>query len=146
MPRSVAEPPADGVEPERGAPARHQRIDKWLWHARVVRTRSAAAELAASGAVRVNGHRIDAPGRAVRIGDVVTVAVAGRVRVLKIAGMVERRGSAILAQTLYGDLTEPVAQPECPDIEPAARESGAGRPTKRERRAIDRLLGRQERG
>ena len=54
-----------------------QRIDKWLWHARVVRTRSAAAALAASGHVRINGQRIDAASRAVRPGDVVTVEVEG---------------------------------------------------------------------
>lgn len=126
--------------------ALHQRVDKWLWHARLVRTRTAAAELAASGVVRINGHRIDAPSRAVRIGDVVTVVVAGRVRVLKVAGVVERRGSASVAQTLYGDLTEPAVQASSVDIPPAARGSGAGRPTKRERRAIDRLLGRQHRG
>ena len=59
-----------------------QRIDKWLWHARVVRTRSQAAALAAAGYVRVNGQRIDAPSRAVRAGDVVTVALDRAVRVL----------------------------------------------------------------
>ena len=61
-----------------------QRIDKWLWHARVVRTRSAAAGLAASGHVRINGQRIHSPSRAVRSGDVVTVALEGAVRVLKV--------------------------------------------------------------
>ena len=81
-----------------------QRIDKWLWHARVVRTRPDAAGLATSGRVRVNGQRIDAAGRPVRPGDVVTVALDGRVRVLKVAGFVERRGSADTARRLYEDL------------------------------------------
>ena len=71
-----------------------QRIDKWLWHARVVRTRSAAAALAASGHVRLNSQRIDAASRTVRAGDVVTVALDRTVRVLKVAGFAERRGSA----------------------------------------------------
>ena len=68
-----------------------QRIDKWLWHARVVRTRSAAAALAASGHVRVNGERIDAPSRAVRSDDVVTVALDRTVRVLRVRRFAERR-------------------------------------------------------
>jgi ribosome-associated heat shock protein Hsp15 len=82
-----------------------QRIDRWLWHARLVRTRSAAAALASAGYVRVNGARIDAPGRMVRAGDVVTVALDRAVRVLKVRGFAERRGPAATGQHLYEDLT-----------------------------------------
>jgi len=82
-----------------------QRIDRWLWHARLVRTRGDAAALADAGYVRVNGTRIAAPGRQVRAGDVVTVALDRRVRVLKVRGFVERRGPAGTAQSLYEDLT-----------------------------------------
>ena len=71
-----------------------QRIDKWLWHARVVRTRTAAAALAESGHVRLNSQRIDAASRTVRAGDVVAVALDRTVRVLKVSGFAERRGSA----------------------------------------------------
>jgi len=81
-----------------------QRIDKWLWHARLVRTRSAAAALAGSGHVRVNGARIDASSRLVRIGDVITVALERTVRVLKVRGFVERRGPAKTCDGLYEDL------------------------------------------
>ncbi len=81
-----------------------QRIDRWLWHARIVRTRNAAAALAGSGHVRVNGTRIDAPGRPVRIGDVVTVALQRTVRVLRIKGFAERRGSAATTGRLYEEL------------------------------------------
>jgi ribosome-associated heat shock protein Hsp15 len=81
-----------------------QRIDKWLWHARVVRTRPDAAGLATSGHVRINGQRIDAAGRTVRPGDVVTVSLDRRVRVLKVAGLTGRRGSADAARGLYEDL------------------------------------------
>jgi ribosome-associated heat shock protein Hsp15 len=81
-----------------------QRIDRWLWHARMVRTRGAAAALAGAGYVRVNGARIDAPGRMVRAGDVITVALDRRVRVLKVRGFAERRGPADGAETLYEDL------------------------------------------
>ncbi len=81
-----------------------QRIDRWLWHARLVRTRGDAAALAGSGFVRVNGARIDAPGRMVRAGDVITVALDRRVRVVKVVGFVERRGSAGTALGLYQNL------------------------------------------
>jgi ribosome-associated heat shock protein Hsp15 len=87
------------VEPDR------QRIDRWLWHARLVRTRGAAAELAGSGYVRVNGARIAAASRQVRTGDVITVALDRTVRVLRVRGFAERRGPAGTAQSLYEELT-----------------------------------------
>jgi ribosome-associated heat shock protein Hsp15 len=77
-----------------------QRIDKWLWHARVVRTRADAAALVAAGHVRVNSRRVDGPGRAVRLGDVLTVALDRTVRVLKVVAFAERRGSAADARVL----------------------------------------------
>jgi ribosome-associated heat shock protein Hsp15 len=114
-----------------------QRIDKWLWHARVVRTRSAAASLADKGHVRVNGARIDAASKIVRPGDVITVTL-DRVRVLKVLAFCERRGDADAGRALYEDLSPPVhiRKTESGD---AVREPGSGRPTKRERRALDRL-------
>jgi ribosome-associated heat shock protein Hsp15 len=81
-----------------------QRIDRWLWHARVVRTRGAAADLAGAGYVRVNGARVDAPGRTVRAGDVITVALDRTVRVLKVIRFAERRGPAKASEGLYEDL------------------------------------------
>ena len=87
-----------------------QRIDKWLWHARVVRTRSAAAALAASGHVRLNGSRCDAASRSVRAGDVVTVALDRAVRVLKVQAFAERRGGAEAGRLLYEDMSPPKAQ------------------------------------
>ena len=92
---------SDGTLP---AEPKRQRIDRWLWHARLVRTRSAAAALAGAGYVRVNGARIDTPGRMVRSGDVITVALDRRVRVLKVRGFAERRGPAGGAAMLYEDL------------------------------------------
>jgi ribosome-associated heat shock protein Hsp15 len=122
-----------------------QRIDKWLWHARVVRTRAAAAALAASGHVRVNGLRIDAASRAVHAGDVVTVALDRTVRVLKVTGFAERRGAAESARALVEDLT-PAPEPKPKPAAAAAglRSAGAGRPTKRERRAIAHFKGEDE--
>lgn len=117
-----------------------QRIDKWLWYARVVRTRQAAAALATSGHVRINGQRVEAASRPVRPGDVVTVALDRTVRVLKVLGFAERRGSAEDARALCEPVeTVGAAEPAAPS--PARREAGAGRPTKRERRAIDRFAG-----
>jgi ribosome-associated heat shock protein Hsp15 len=119
-----------------------QRIDKWLWHARVVRTRTAAAALAGGGHVRLNGQRIDSPSQIVRLGDVVTIALDRNVRVLKVAGFAEARGSAILAAGLFEDL-QPLAprgldQPQSA-LPPGQRDAGSGRPTKRERRQIDQF-------
>jgi ribosome-associated heat shock protein Hsp15 len=116
-----------------------QRIDKWLWHARVVRTRSAAASLADGGKVRVNGARIDASSKAVRVGDVLTVAL-DRVRVLKVLSFCERRGDADSGRALYEDLAPPVHIQKDEKVENGVpvRTPGSGRPTKRERRALDR--------
>lgn len=82
-----------------------QRVDKWLWHARMVRTRSAAAALAEAGHVRINGKRISAPGQPVRLGDVVTLALDRSVRVLRVEGFCERRGASTVARALYRELT-----------------------------------------
>ena len=117
-----------------------QRIDKWLWHARVVRTRTSAAALVDAGQVRLNGERVSATSRAVKAGDVITVALDRTVRIMKVTGFAERRGDADAARVLYEDLT--------PKPEPSAalppgvgeRDAGSGRPTKQERRAIDRLM------
>jgi ribosome-associated heat shock protein Hsp15 len=82
-----------------------QRIDRWLWHARLVRTRSAAAALANSGYVRINGARINTPGRMVRTGDVITVSLDSRVRVVKVRAFASRRGSAPAGRILYQEVT-----------------------------------------
>lgn len=88
-----------------GGTAESQRIDRWLWHARLVKTRTLAASLVASGYVRVNGRRAEQPARAVRAGDILTVALPSRVRVLKVTGILPRRPDAAGARLLY----EPVA-------------------------------------
>jgi ribosome-associated heat shock protein Hsp15 len=81
-----------------------QRLDKWLWHARVVKARSSAAALVVAGHVRINGVREKAPGHAVKAGDVVTVGLDNSVRVLRVVGFAERRGDATAARVLYDDL------------------------------------------
>ena len=81
-----------------------QRLDKWLWHARVVKARSSAAALVEAGHVRINGVREKAPGHAVKPGDVLTVALDNSVRILKVVAFAERRGGATAARVLYEDL------------------------------------------
>lgn len=118
-----------------------QRIDKWIWHARLVRTRSAAAALISAGNVRFNGQRDDAPSHLVRTGDVITVALDRVVRVLKVTGFAERRGDATSVAALYEDLAPPPPRPDRPSEPPPpeGRDPGTGRPTKRDRRMVDRL-------
>jgi ribosome-associated heat shock protein Hsp15 len=82
-----------------------QRIDKWLWHARMVRTRTDAAALTTAGFVRLNGKRMTAASHPVRIGDVVTVALDRTVRVVRVEGLCEQRDGAPVARALYRDLT-----------------------------------------
>jgi ribosome-associated heat shock protein Hsp15 len=116
------------------------RIDKWLWAARVFKTRSLAAQACDGGKVDVNEQAVK-PAKAVRAGDLIYVTLPqGRRRILKVVGLDERRGGAAHARLLYDDLTPP----EPPRARWAAlpvRPPGAGRPTKRERRALDRLRG-----
>jgi ribosome-associated heat shock protein Hsp15 len=119
-----------------------QRIDKWLWHARVVRTRTAAAALVTAGNVRLNGERTTAASRPVKNGDVVTIALDRAVRILKVTGFAERRGDADAARLLCEDLT-PISPVIAKEPVTGERDAGSGRPTKQERRAIDRLLGRE---
>ena len=81
-----------------------QRLDKFLWHARVVKARTSAAELVERGYVRINGVRETSPGHAVKAGDVLTIALDRSVRVLKVIAFSERRGDASAARVLYEDL------------------------------------------
>ncbi|WP_370455225.1 RNA-binding S4 domain-containing protein [Pseudolabrys sp. FHR47] len=81
-----------------------QRIDKWLWHARMVRTRSDAARLVDAGHTRVNGQRVTAPAHLLRSGDVVTLALDRSVRVIEVVGFCERRGAARDAAVTYRTL------------------------------------------
>jgi ribosome-associated heat shock protein Hsp15 len=88
-----------------------QRLDKWLWHARVVRARSSAAALIEAGHVRVNGSREKAPGHAVKAGDVLTIGLDRTVRILEVVGFAERRGDASAARVLYADLQARLQDP-----------------------------------
>lgn len=86
------------------------RLDLWLFHARAIKTRAAAQEAIAGGAVRLNRVKVTKPGHAVRPGDTITLAIHGRVRVLKIVALGNRRGPAAEAQRLYEEMTDQPGQ------------------------------------
>ncbi|HEX3179583.1 MAG TPA: RNA-binding S4 domain-containing protein [Methylomirabilota bacterium] len=116
------------------------RLDKWLWAARVFKTRSIAATACDGGKVDVN-EQAAKPAKLVRPGDSIRVTLRqGRRRVLKVMALDERRGSAQSAARLFEDLTPP-EPPRARGAPPPYRPPGAGRPTKRERRDLDRLRG-----
>jgi ribosome-associated heat shock protein Hsp15 len=123
--------PAAGVPP--------LRLDKWLWYARFARTRSLAAKLVSGARFRINGKPTDKAHHPVRPGDVLTFPLGPHIRVIKVLALADRRGGAPEAQRLYEDLDPPQPQPKAARGETGIRDEGAGRPTKRERRAIDRL-------
>ena len=120
--------------------SRSQRLDKWLWFTRIAKTRTLAARLITSGKARINRVRASRPSQAVRPGDVVTLMIHRRVRVLRVLEGGRRRGPATEAATLYEDLSPPreANRTETARVGPTAvREPGSGRPTKRDRRRMD---------
>jgi ribosome-associated heat shock protein Hsp15 len=125
--------------------ASRQRIDKWLFFARVVKSRSLAAKLAAAGRVRINGQKTTQASDLVKPGDGLTITLERRILVYKVLDAGSRRGPAEEARKLYEDLSPPSeATGEAPaDALQPLREVGSGRPTKRERRETDRLRGRE---
>lgn len=117
------------------------RLDKWLFFARVVKSRSLAAKLAQSGRVRVNRDKVDQASQQVKTGDVLTITLDRRVAIYKVLLPGERRGPAEEARTLYEDLTPPPAPRDAalPDALAPFREAGSGRPTKKERRDTEKF-------
>ncbi|MBE6484519.1 MAG: RNA-binding S4 domain-containing protein [Actinomycetaceae bacterium] len=114
------------------------RVDVWLWSVRQCKSRSLATAECRAGHVRVNGEPVKASTR-LRVGDEVRYRVAGFDRILKVTALISKRVGAPAAQSCYEDLT-----PERPKVylPVMQRERGAGRPTKKERRELDRLFGR----
>ena len=136
-------------------PAPAQRLDQWLCFARVTKSRSLAQTLIERGKVRVNREKVARASQGVKPGDVVTLSLGPRVRILSVKGFGTRRGPASEAQSLYEELTlvtdrtksspadtSPVGLAPMSDLISAMRPAGAGRPTKRDRRATERLKDR----
>jgi ribosome-associated heat shock protein Hsp15 len=122
------------------------RLDKWLWHARFFKSRTLASTFCVSRRLRVNGIIVSKAHHPLKPGDVLTFPKATDIRVIRVLALGTRRGPATEARTLYEDLDPPRAsgagRTEAATLV-AERDPGAGRPTKAERRAIDRLRERE---
>lgn len=115
------------------------RVDRWLWAVRLYKTRSAATAACRGGHVRVNGTAAK-PATPVRIGDRVEARVGRQERVLEVVKVIDKRVGAPVALECLVDHSPPPPPKESPSI--VFRDPGAGRPTKRERRHLDRFRGR----
>ena len=125
------------------SPSGRVRIDKWLWAARFFKTRSLAAEAIAAGKVEVNDERVK-PAKLIQLGDSVSVRLGPYLHLVIVRGLSERRGPATVAATLYEETPESVSAraklAEQLRMAPAAFVyEDKGRPTKRDRREIDRF-------
>lgn len=129
-------PPADSA---RRAPSGPVRLDAWLWGVRMYKTRSAATAACRAGHVRLNGQPVKAA-QSVTIGDTIRLRQPGRERILEVTGLLAKRVGAPEAVRHYIDHSPPPVPREMMAI--PVRERGAGRPTKRDRRQMDRLRGR----
>ena len=120
------------------------RIDKWLWAARFFKHRSAATEAVDGGKVKLNGAAVK-PAREVKVGDRLDITVGEDTRTVLVRAIADKRGSATVAQTLYEETTESIdAREHARDLRKFAATPGAdlhGRPTKRDRRRMDRFGG-----
>ncbi|MFC6074444.1 RNA-binding S4 domain-containing protein [Microbispora bryophytorum] len=116
------------------------RVDIWIWSVRLTRTRSIASDACRGGHVRVNGVRVK-PAHVVRVGDEVRLRHEGRERIVVVSRVITKRVGAPVAAECYVDKSPP-PPPREETVTVAVRARGAGRPTKRERRSIDKLLGR----
>ena len=110
------------------------RVDKWLWQARFFKTRTLASSVVASGRIRVNSKKVVKPSFMVVVKDVITFSQEKRIRVVEIRALGTRRGPASEAKELYIDKSQP--EELFPDTPSFVR---IGRPTKKDRRVIDRL-------
>jgi ribosome-associated heat shock protein Hsp15 len=136
-PAAVAGPVANAAEGS-------QRLDIWLHHARFFKTRSLAAKIVKGGGVRVDGTVMAKAHWQVRPGQVLTFVQGTHVRVVRVVALPARRGPAPEAALSYDDLSPPSPDNALPrsDAGPGGRASGAGRPTKRDRRRVDAFTGR----
>lgn len=127
-------------------PVRKERLDKFLFFSRAIKSRTLAQKIIETGAIRVNSERTDRSDLKVGAGDVLTMQLHGRIVVWRILDCGTRRGPASEAQGLYEDLSPaplPKAELSPYDAAIAQRDEGAGRPTKKERRDTDRLKGEE---
>ena len=135
--------PASPGDTSKDAQSERQRLDKWLWFARVVKTRSLANRLVQEGHVRLNGQRIDTPAKQISPGAVLTIALDHQVKILRVCAPGARRGPYEEARLLYEDLTpSPERKDQIKDGSDEAAPSDLRKPSQQERRAHARLTGR----
>jgi ribosome-associated heat shock protein Hsp15 len=115
------------------------RVDSWIWSVRLAKSRSVASDACRGGHVRVNGARVK-PAHAIRAGDEVRLRHEGRERIVVVSRVIVKRVGAPVAAECYVDKSPP--PPPREEVAVAVRDRGAGRPTKRERRSIEKLFGR----
>jgi len=115
------------------------RVDSWLWSVRLLKTRSAATAACKAGHVRVNDERAKAA-QSVRVGDEVRVRTADTEHIVVVAKLIVKRVSAPVAAECYVDKTPP-PPPKEERVLTVVRDRGAGRPTKRDRREVEKLMG-----
>ena len=116
------------------------RVDSWIWAVRLAKTRSSATAACRAGHVQVNGERAKAA-QPVRVGDEVRLRTTDAERTVTVARLVVKRVGAIVAAECLVDLTPPPPPKEERALT-VLRDRGAGRPTKRERRDLEKLRGR----
>ncbi|MDP1732310.1 MAG: RNA-binding S4 domain-containing protein [Devosia sp.] len=127
------------AENGRAGPGAKQRLDRWLFFSRAVKSRTLAQKLIEGGAVRVNSGRTLDTDRKVGAGDVLTMTLHSQLKVWRVLDSGSRRGPAAEAAMLYEDLSPPPAPREAGPLPLAQRDPGTGRPTKKQRRDTDRL-------
>lgn len=119
------------------------RIDKWLWAVRLYKTRTLAAEACRAGHVQISGQHVK-PAHGLKVGEVISAKVGVIIKTVKVAGLIDRRVGAKVAkdyledqtpESEYAKLKDPALQP------PVWPVKGWGRPTKKNRRALDQLFG-----
>lgn len=122
------------------------RVDKWLFFTRLVKSRSLGGKFAVGGNVRINGDKCDSASKSIRPGDVLTITLERRVVIYRVIACGTRRGPAAEAQLLYQDISPPPppkADSALDRVGPM-REPGSGRPTKKDRRALDAIRKRDD--
>jgi len=123
------------------ASAATARVDAWTWAVRLFPTRSAATAAVKAGHVKVNAASAK-PAQSVKVGDTIRIRDTRGERIVKVVGLIDKRVGAPVAVTMYDDLTPP-APPKEERATIGTRDRGAGRPTKRDRRQVEKLMGRE---
>ena len=122
------------------------RIDKWLWAVRIFKTRTMAGDACRAGKVKIDGNAVK-PSRTLKPGDEMTVSIGPLLRTVKIKALIHNRVSAKLVPDALEDLTPPEEYERIKfmhELNAERRDRGTGRPTKKDRRNIDRLKGPEE--